>query len=136
VRSQNPTILTTSEFYSEPVHVRQWVAFVRRIGEAALANDFSRVVSGLAQFLMPAAKAAATSADYPVRWEPLGVRGSADSAIRSSIGYAVASDYMPDDIMRAALELLTRLEYLMLYRNGGESRWNSCHACGRRGWGP
>ena len=35
--------------YSEPVHVRQWVAFVRKIGEAA-----------------------ATSAGYPVRWEPLG----------------------------------------------------------------
>jgi len=62
----------TAEFYSEPVHVRQWAAFVRRIGEAALANEFSRVVVDLAQFLMPAAKAAATSADYPVRWEPLG----------------------------------------------------------------
>jgi hypothetical protein len=43
-----------------------------RIGEAVLANDFSRVVAHLAQFLMPAAKAAATSADYPVRWDPLG----------------------------------------------------------------
>jgi predicted nucleotidyltransferase component of viral defense system len=62
----------TAEFYSQPVHVRQWAAFVRRIGEAALANEFSRVVADLAQFLMPAAKAAATSADYPLRWEPLG----------------------------------------------------------------
>jgi hypothetical protein len=67
-----PPAALTAEFYSQPVHVRQWAAFVRRIGEAALANDFARVVGDLAQFLMPAAKAAATSADYPVRWEPLG----------------------------------------------------------------
>jgi hypothetical protein len=67
-----PPPALTAEFYSEPVHVRQWVAFVRRIGEAALANDFPQVIADLTQFLMPAAKAAATSADYPVRWEPLG----------------------------------------------------------------
>jgi Nucleotidyl transferase AbiEii toxin, Type IV TA system len=67
-----PPAALTAEFYSQPVHVRQWASFVRRIGEAALANDFARVVGDLAQFLMPAAKAAATSADYPVRWEPLG----------------------------------------------------------------
>jgi len=67
-----PPAALTAEFYSRPVHVRQWAAFVRRIGEAALANEFSRVVADLAQFLMPAAKAAATSADDPVRWEPLG----------------------------------------------------------------
>jgi hypothetical protein len=65
-----PPAALTAEFYSEPIHVRQWAAFVRRIAEAALANDFSRVIAD--QFLMPAAKAAATSADYPVRWEPLG----------------------------------------------------------------
>jgi hypothetical protein len=67
-----PPVALTAEFHSEPVHIRQWAAFVRRIGEAALANDFARVVGDLAQFLMPASKAAATSADYPVRWEPLG----------------------------------------------------------------
>lgn len=67
-----PPPALTAQFYSEPVHVRQWAAFVRRIGEPALANDFSRVVADLAEFLMPAAKAAATSANYPVRWEPLG----------------------------------------------------------------
>jgi nucleotidyltransferase AbiEii toxin of type IV toxin-antitoxin system len=67
-----PPAALTAEFYSQPVHVRQWAAFVRRIGAAALANEFSRVVADLAQFLMPAAKAAATSADYPVRREPLG----------------------------------------------------------------
>jgi hypothetical protein len=65
-----PPAALTAEFYSKPVHVRQWVAFVRRIGEAALANEFSRVVADLAEFLMPAAKAAASSAEYPVRWEP------------------------------------------------------------------
>jgi len=66
-----PTALT-AKFYSEPVHVRQWAAFVRRIGEPALANEFSRVVADLTEFLMPAAKAAATSVEYPVSWEPLG----------------------------------------------------------------
>ena len=67
-----PPAALTAKFYSEPVHVRQWAAFVRRIGEPALANEFSRVVADLTEFLMPAAKAAATSAEYPVRWEPLG----------------------------------------------------------------
>jgi predicted nucleotidyltransferase component of viral defense system len=67
-----PPAALTEKFYSEPVHVRQWAAFVRRIGEPALANDFSQVVADLAEFLMPAAKAAATSAEYPVRWAPLG----------------------------------------------------------------
>ena len=66
-----PTALT-AKFFSEPVHVRQWAAFVRRIGEPALANEFSRVVADLTEFLMPAAKAAATSVEYPVSWEPLG----------------------------------------------------------------
>jgi Nucleotidyl transferase AbiEii toxin, Type IV TA system len=68
-----PLAALTAKFYSEPVHVRQWAAFVRRIGEPALANEFSRVLADLAEFLMPAAKAAASSsAEYPVRWEPLG----------------------------------------------------------------
>lgn len=67
-----PPAALTEMFYSEPVHVRQWAAFVRRIGEPALVNEFSRVVADLVEFLMPAAKSAATSADYPVRWEPLG----------------------------------------------------------------
>ena len=67
-----PPVALTAEFYSEPVHVRQWAAFIRRIGEPALANEFSQVVADLAEFLMPAAKAASTSADYPLRWEPLG----------------------------------------------------------------
>jgi len=62
----------TPEFYSLPVHLRQWTAFVRRIGEPALANEFPQVVADLAGFLMPAAKAAATRAEYPVRWEPGG----------------------------------------------------------------
>jgi hypothetical protein len=45
---------------------------LQRIGEPVLANEFSQVVADLVEFLMPVAKAAATSADYPVRWEPLG----------------------------------------------------------------
>ena len=67
-----PPAALTAKFHSEPVHVRQWAAFVRRIGEPALANEFSRVVADLSQFLMPVARAAAMSADQPVRWEPPG----------------------------------------------------------------
>ena len=67
-----PPVALTAEFYSEPVRVRQWAAFIRRIGEPALADEFSQVVADLAEFLMPAAKAASTSAEYPLRWEPLG----------------------------------------------------------------
>jgi hypothetical protein len=67
-----PPAALTAKFHSEPVHVRQWAAFVRRIGEPALANEFSRFLADLAEFLMPAAKAAARSAEDPVRWEPPG----------------------------------------------------------------
>jgi hypothetical protein len=37
----------TAEFYGDPIHVRQWGAFVRRIGEATLADDFARIAGGL-----------------------------------------------------------------------------------------
>src|SRR5450755_3015779 len=47
--------------YCDPTHVRQWGAFVRRIGEAALADDFARVAGDLVRFLMPVAEAAVTS---------------------------------------------------------------------------
>ena len=46
-------------------------AFVRRIGEVALADDFE-LVGDLAEFLMPVAEAAADAVDQPVRWEPTG----------------------------------------------------------------
>jgi len=73
VPSAAPVALT-AVFYDDPIHVRQWSAFVRRIGEAPLADDFKRVVNGLVQFLMPVAQAVATAAavDHPVRWEPPG----------------------------------------------------------------
>jgi len=62
----------TAEFYGDPIHLRQWGAFVRRIGEAALADDFSRISGDLVRFLMPVAEAAATGVAQPVRWEPPG----------------------------------------------------------------
>jgi hypothetical protein len=37
------------------------------------------------------------------------------------------------DCERAALELRTRLEYLLLYHNGAESRWSSCLRAPRTG---
>jgi len=36
------------------------------------ANEFSQIVADLTEFLMPAAKAAETLAEYPERWEPHG----------------------------------------------------------------
>jgi hypothetical protein len=65
-------VALTAAFYDDPIHVRQWSAFVRRIGEAALADDFKRVAGDLVEFLMPAAEAAVTSVDLGVRWEPPG----------------------------------------------------------------
>ena len=68
----DPPVALTTKFYSQSVHLRQWSAFVGRIGEPDLANEFPRVVADLAGFLMPAAKAAAMRTAYPVRWEPFG----------------------------------------------------------------
>ena len=67
-------VALTAAFYDDPIHARQWSAFVRRIGEAALADDFERVAGDLVEFLMPVVGAAATAAavDHPVRWEPPG----------------------------------------------------------------
>ena len=45
---------------------------------------------------------------------------------------AVISDCVLDR-KPVALELLMRLEYLLLYRNGGESRCNSCLRAPRMG---
>ena len=65
-------VALTAAFYDDPIHLRQWSAFVRRIGEAALADDFTRVAGDLVEFLMPVAEAVATSVDHPVRWKPPG----------------------------------------------------------------
>jgi hypothetical protein len=67
-------VALTAMFYGDPIHARQWSAFVRRIGEAALADDFERVAVDLVRFLMPVAEAAVAAAavDHPVRWEPPG----------------------------------------------------------------
>ena len=43
----------TKAFYDDPAHVAQWNAFVRRIGEPKLASDFSVVVTGVRDFIMP-----------------------------------------------------------------------------------
>jgi len=42
-----PPAALTAKFYSEPGHVRQWAAFVGRIGEPALANEFPQIVADL-----------------------------------------------------------------------------------------
>ena len=58
-------------------------------------------------------------------------RADMDPRFPSAIGDADGGGVL--DCERAALELLTRLEYLLLYRNGGESRWNSCLRAPRMG---
>lgn len=43
-------------------------------------SEFPQVAADLAEFLMPAAKAATTRAEIPFRWDPP-VRGITDSAL-------------------------------------------------------
>jgi len=62
----------TAQFYADPTHVRQWTAFVGRIGETSLAYEFPRIIGDLTEFLMPAAKASVGSANNPARWLPEG----------------------------------------------------------------
>ena len=62
-----PPVALTAKCHSEPVHVRQWAAFVRRIGESAPANEFSQVVADLTEFLMPAHKLIAVLTDWSGR---------------------------------------------------------------------
>ena len=60
------------DFSSDPGHSRQWAAFVRRIGEEALARAFPKVVEDLAEFLLPVSRAVASDNQLPKHWQPKG----------------------------------------------------------------
>jgi hypothetical protein len=73
-----PTALT-ARFFESDQHLRQWSAFVRRIGEKELATDLARVISDLVAFLMPPVKSAAAEKIFTAHWSPkLGAWRSAE----------------------------------------------------------
>ena len=71
IPTESPTAFGTA-FYADSTHIRQWSAFVRRIGESALVGQLDAVITAVEAFLMPPSKSAALSRDYPARWAPLG----------------------------------------------------------------
>ena len=69
--TETPTCLSAI-YFEAPEHLRQWRAFVRRVSQAALAEDFPRVAGEIAVFVMPAASAAVRRVVFASRWEPGG----------------------------------------------------------------
>lgn len=43
----------TEAFHGDPMHVAQWTAFVRRIGEPQLAHDLAVVAAAVREFILP-----------------------------------------------------------------------------------
>jgi len=43
----------TEAFHGDPIHVAQWRAFVRRIGEPELAEDLPVVAAAVREFILP-----------------------------------------------------------------------------------
>jgi hypothetical protein len=74
-RTQMPAAIPaafTATFYEDASHMKQWSAFAKRIGEAGLASEFSRIVRQVGEFLAPAATAEAIQAHQVLRWKPKG----------------------------------------------------------------
>ncbi len=69
--TQTPLALTASYFEAES-HWRQWLAFVTRISEVELVDQFAHVLATVADFVMPPARAAANQAPFNSRWRPGG----------------------------------------------------------------
>jgi predicted nucleotidyltransferase component of viral defense system len=69
--SSTPTALG-KEFSDDPDHTRQWVAFVRRIGQNELASAFAQIISKLAEFLLPISQASMSGNERLMRWPPKG----------------------------------------------------------------
>jgi hypothetical protein len=67
-----PPIALTAAYFEAPVHVRQWQAFVRRIEEPELADEFESVVTEIATFVMPPMMAAADGKSFRQHWKPRG----------------------------------------------------------------
>lgn len=66
-----PTCLTDI-FFAAPDPVRQWRAFVGRIEQSGLADNFPRIASDIAEFVMPPSIAAATKQEFASHWLPGG----------------------------------------------------------------
>jgi predicted nucleotidyltransferase component of viral defense system len=68
---QHPTAFT-SQYFAADAHARQWRAFSRRIGELGIANDFGRVATDTAAFVMPPTLAAAHREKFEKIWPASG----------------------------------------------------------------
>jgi Nucleotidyl transferase AbiEii toxin, Type IV TA system len=64
-----PTALT-ARFCERDVHLRQWSALARRIGENDLATDFTQVKADLVAFVIPPVKSAAAEKIHKAYWSP------------------------------------------------------------------
>ena len=61
-------IALTPRFFADPVHQRQWQAFVRRIGEQGLAERFAEVCADIAKFIVPPSTAASIDKTFAKKW--------------------------------------------------------------------
>jgi predicted nucleotidyltransferase component of viral defense system len=59
----------TMEFAREPVHIRQWAAFVGRLG-SDVAPGLDVVIEDVAKFVLPPASASAVSQPFNQCWKP------------------------------------------------------------------
>jgi Nucleotidyl transferase AbiEii toxin, Type IV TA system len=66
---QDCPIALTMEYARDPGHVRQWAAFVKRLG-TEVTPGLDVVIEDLAKFAPPPADAAAASRPFNQRWKP------------------------------------------------------------------
>ncbi len=62
----------TAQYFADPDHIRQWVAFTRRIGVPELSDRFEAVVTGIRDFLMPPTRAAGAGEAFTQEWPKRG----------------------------------------------------------------
>jgi predicted nucleotidyltransferase component of viral defense system len=65
-----PPAALTERFFGDPIHTRQWDAFVTRIDEPSLRGALPTAIRGVAEFLMPPAISAAERNPFRPRWTP------------------------------------------------------------------
>lgn len=105
-----PTGLTANYFEADE-HVRQWRAFVRRIGETDIADAFEKVVAEIAGFLMPPTLAAARGQKFAAN------RRTLKQAARNFV--IVASSSFPISFRR---QIATRWRHSSRPRHAGTIR--------------
>lgn len=67
-----PPAALTERFFDDPMHTRQWDAFVTRIEEPSLKEKLPTVIRAMADFVMPPTIAAAERKPLRLRWTPMG----------------------------------------------------------------